>query len=194
MSEDRSNGWEAAAERFIASRSGIGLATVRNWARPLPAGASILDIGCGFGAPLAAALIADGFAVSGVDASPALAAEFKRRFPQAEVACESAERSGFFGRTFDGALAIGLVFLLPAGSQRELIGRIAAARKPSGRLLFTAPRQACGWTDLLTGRPSLSLGAEEYGRLIAGAGMSLVGVHVDEGGIHYYEALKSTRP
>jgi 2-polyprenyl-3-methyl-5-hydroxy-6-metoxy-1,4-benzoquinol methylase len=191
LSDDPSRGWERCARQFIASRSDIGVNVVRKWAQSLSDGASILDIGCGHGAPLSAALIADGFALSGVDASPTLVAEFRRRYPDAEVACEAAERSSFFGRTFDGAIAVGLVFLLPAVSQREIIHRAAAALKPSGRFLFTAPWQTCNWTDILTGGHSVSLGREEYERIIASAGMSLVDEHVDRGGNHYYEALKN---
>jgi SAM-dependent methyltransferase len=191
LNDDPSRGWERCARQFIASRSDIGANVVRKWAGSLPRGGSILDIGCGSGVPLAAALIADGFALSGIDASPTLVAEFRRRCPEADVACEPAERSSFFGRTFDGAIAVGLMFLLPADSQRELIHRAAGALKPSGRLLFTAPWQACTWTDVLTGGHSLSLGREEYERTIASAGMSLVDEHVDGGDNHYYEAKKS---
>lgn len=190
MSDDQSNGWEAAAERFIASRSDIGVGTVRQWVQTLPRNASILDIGCGSGVPLSAALIADGFQVSAIDASPTLVAAFRRRFPDAEVACEPAERSGFFGRSFDGAIAIGLIFLLSDRDQRELIHRVGAALKPSGRFLFSAPRQACTWTDITTGRPSLSLGAAEYAQAIAQAGMIIADDYVDEGENYYYQAVK----
>ncbi len=192
MPEDTSNGYEAVAEEFLRRRLGSPseLAIVREWATSLPRGGSVLDVGAGSGEPLAAALIAEGFDVSAVDASPAMVAAFQRRFPGVEVACEPAERSRFFDRTFDGALAIGLVFLLPAESQREVIRRMAAALKPEGGLLFSAPRQVCAWDDLLTGQTSSSLGADEYRRIIAGSGLHLVGQHVDAGENHYYEACK----
>lgn len=190
MTVDESNGWDAVAEAYMSARSTIGLATVRQWAASLPAGGSILDIGAGSGEPLAAALIDEGFVISAIDASSAMVAAFQRRCPDVEVVCEPVERSRLFDRAFDGALAIGLVFLLPEDSQRDLIPRMAAALKPGGRLLFSAPREACVWDDLLTGQPSSSLGADEYRRILAGAGLHLVSEHVDEGENHYYEAYK----
>lgn len=139
---------------------------------------------------MTAALIDRGLAVSAIDAAPAMVTAFQQRFPGVEIACEAAERSPFFGRRFDGALAIGLVFLLPVESQYALIQRIAGALEPAGRLLLTAPRQPCAWDDVLTGRRSVSLGAEAYGRLLARSGLRLVGQHVDEGENHYYDAQK----
>src|SRR5262245_24404339 len=126
---DASNGWEAAAGKFMAAReqSRIGVAVVRTWARHLPSGASILDVGCGSGVPISQALMDDGFVVYGVDASPTLVAAFHGRFPQATVACEPAERSRFFDRRFDGVIAVGLLFLLPADVQHALILRMGAA-------------------------------------------------------------------
>src|SRR5690606_24111463 len=107
------------------------------WARGLRAGATILDLGCGDGLPIARALLSDGFDVYGVDASPTLVAAFSRRFPQAKVMCEPVEESSFFGRKFDGVLAIGLIFLLPSDAQRSLIRRVAQVLTPGGRFLFT---------------------------------------------------------
>jgi 2-polyprenyl-3-methyl-5-hydroxy-6-metoxy-1,4-benzoquinol methylase len=51
---DFSNGYEAVAAEFMGRRErlGIGVATVRRWARSLPPGATVLDLGCGHGAPL----------------------------------------------------------------------------------------------------------------------------------------------
>ncbi len=192
MIEDTSNGYEAVADAFVAarSRSTTGLAIIRQWTASLPAGGSVIDIGCGSGEPVTAALINAGLTVSALDASPALVAAFRRRFPDVEVACEPAERSRFFGRRFDGAVAIGLIFLLPDTAQRDLIGRVAGALRPDGRFLFTAPRQACAWDDVLTGRQSSSLGAEEYGRLLDEAGLDVIAEHVDEGENHYFEAQK----
>ena len=191
-SEDQSNGYEAIAEEFIHYRlqSATGLETIRKWAASLPRGAAVLDVGAGCGEPLTAILIEAGFNVAAIDASPAMVAAFQQRFPGVEIACEPAEHSRFFNRTFDGVLAVGLVFLLPEDSQRELILRMAGALKPGGRLLFSAPWQVGDWDDLLTGQPSRSLGVDEYRRVIANAGLNLVGEHVDEGNSHYYEALK----
>src|SRR5689334_5794141 len=103
---DPSYGWEAAANAFIAARSPItGASTVRTWAHALPPGSSILDVGCGFGVPIAEALMRDGHVVFGVDASPTLVDAFRKRFPDATIVCESAQKSAFFNRTFDGVVA-----------------------------------------------------------------------------------------
>lgn len=191
-SEELANGYEAAASEFMARRgqSRIGVATVQSWARALAPGASILDLGCGHGVPLSMALIDEGFVIHGIDASPTLTAAFQSRFRQAHVACEAVEDSSFFGRTFDGVLAVGLIFLLPADVQRDLIRRVAELLNPGGRFLFTAPPDACSWIDVLTGRRSLSLGADEYKVILEGTGLALVGEHVDEGDNHYYDARK----
>lgn len=190
MTPDPSRGWDAIAQDFIAARSDLGADIVRQWATQLPPGAAVLDIGCGSGAPVAEALVAAGFRVFGVDASPTLVAEFRRRLPATEVVCEPVETSRLFDRRFEGAVAIGLLFLLPAEDQRAVIARIAAALEPGGRFLFTAPRQACDWTDSLTHQPSRSLGEDEYRRVLAEAGLGLTGQHTDSGGNHYFDAAR----
>lgn len=189
---DPSNGYEAVAREFIRLReqSIIGRATVRSWARSLRPGAAILDLGCGSGVPISAALYDDGFTLFGIDASASLTAAFRQRLPEAEVACEALETSSFFGRTFDGVIAIGVMFLLPADAQQRLIHKVAGALNPGGSLLFTSPTQVCTWNDILTGRTSRSLGAESYKATCAAAGLSLAGEYEDEGENHYYEVRR----
>ncbi len=190
--KDPSNGYEAVATELIAVRqqSRVGLARIHGWGRSLPQGASILDLGCGFGVPISQALINDGFVIYGVDASSSLITEFRRRFPDVNVACEAVEDSRFFDRTFDGVIAVGLLFLMSEDSQRDLIRRVGLALNSGGRFLFTSPAQSCTWTDILTGRESLSLGADAYKAIIADAGLTLVGEHSDEGDNHYYDACR----
>ena len=53
------------------------------------------------------------------------------------------------------------------------------------------PAQSCTWADLMTGRQSLSLGADAYKAILFDAGLTVVGEDVDEGENHYYEAAKS---
>jgi SAM-dependent methyltransferase len=185
-----SNGYEAAAAEFIAARSSVGASTVHQWAATLRPGAHVLELGCGTGAPVATTLTDAGCVVWGIDASPTLLAEFRRRCPSAPAACEPVETSPFFGRTFDAVVAIGLLFLLPAEVQSAVIRRVADALEPGGRLLFTAPRQAVIWPDALTGRPSIGLGDAAYRHSLSEAGLSVVAEYVDEGGNHYYDCQR----
>lgn len=189
---DPSNGYEAKASEFITQRerSKIGVTIVREWARRLPRHASVLDLGCGHGIPIASALMDEGFIVYGVDASPSMIAAFHRRFPEAHLACEPVEESTFFDRTFDGVVAVGLMFLLPAETQRDLIRKVAQVLTPGGHFLFTSPAQVCTWKDVLTHRPSISLGAETYKTILCEAGFDFLSEHRDEGDNHYYAALK----
>jgi len=191
MTTDPSHGWEAVAQAFMAARSDVGADAVRHWAGQLPLGGTVLDIGCGFGEPVTRTLIEAGLEVWGVDASPTLVAEYRRRFPDCPVTCEAAEVSDLFGRSFDGVVAVGLIFLLPEADQHRLIARVAGALAPSGRFLFSAPRQVCEWDDLLTGRPSRSLGEAAYRAALEAAGLSVVDQPTDAGGNHYFDAVKA---
>jgi 2-polyprenyl-3-methyl-5-hydroxy-6-metoxy-1,4-benzoquinol methylase len=190
LADDRSEGWEEIASTFMALRSNIGCDVVRSWSEALTPGCSVLDLGCGSGVPIAETLIASGFQVFGIDASATLISAFRRRFPQAVAACEAAQDSPLFDRKFEGAVSVGLLFLLTAEDQRSVMRRISDALKPHGRLLFSAPRQACEWTDILTGRPSVSLGLEGYDAILQDAGMELIGSYVDDGENHYFSARK----
>ncbi|MEL7480166.1 MAG: class I SAM-dependent methyltransferase [Pseudomonadota bacterium] len=167
---------------------------VTAWAEALPDGAAVLDVGAGSGLPLTAALIAAGLAVSAIDASPNMVAAFKANFPGTEVACEPAETSPFFNRRFDGILAVGLLFLLPAKAQRALIQRFAETLKPDGQLLFSAPWQVGTWDDLLTGQTSASLGDADYRCCLEQAGLTVTDTFVDDGNGHYYAARKPVSP
>jgi 2-polyprenyl-3-methyl-5-hydroxy-6-metoxy-1,4-benzoquinol methylase len=189
--QDKSNGYQQLAETFLRARnSRIGEPTVREWSKQLPAGCSILDLGCGHGVPISEALIDEGFAVYGVDASPRLISEFRGRFPKAHAECSAVEESEFFHRTFDGVVAWGLMFLLAADVQAVVIGRVARALKPGGRFLFTSPREPLTWLDALTERMSISLGVAGYEQILRAEGLTLVGESLDEGDNHYYFASK----
>jgi 2-polyprenyl-3-methyl-5-hydroxy-6-metoxy-1,4-benzoquinol methylase len=188
---DKSNGYEQIAAAFMSQRNPrIGAATVREWSDTLPRSSSILDLGCGHGVPISRVLIHKGFAVYGVDASPKMIAAFRQQFPSAYAECATVENSTFFGRTFDGVIAWGLIFLLPAEAQATVIGKVAKALNHNGRFLFTSPEKPVTWQDALTGRPSISLGSAEYQRILHARGLTLDGEQSDEGDNHYYLASK----
>lgn len=190
--QDHANGYEthAAQFRYWREQSGIGVATVLQWAQDLPPGAAVLDLGCGSGLPLGKALAERGFNLYGIDASPTLAAAYQQLLPQATVACEKLEDSDFFQHQFAGVLCVGVLFLLPQAAQCQLFSNVAAALLPGGLWLFSAPAQACRWVDVLTGLESVSLGAAAYQQLLQQAGLKLQQELQDEGGNFYFAAQK----
>lgn len=191
MADDQSGGWDSIAREFAATRSAIGSDVVKRWARCLRPGGDIVDIGCGSGMPVSLALANEGLVVFGIDASPTLLSMFRSRLPDAQAACEAVQRSAFFGRKFDGAIAVGLMFLLSENDQQNLIENVGRILLPGARFLFTAPRSPCAWHDLQTGRISRSLGEPRYRQIIASSGMHVVGSYIDEGGNDYLDAMAS---
>jgi predicted nicotinamide N-methyase len=80
---DLSNGYEGVAAEFLARRgsarsTGVGVSRVRKWARTLPSGATVIDLGCGPGFPITEVLVAEGLNVFAVDAAPSFVEAFRR--------------------------------------------------------------------------------------------------------------------
>lgn len=193
--DDRSNGYEAVARKFIEQRSStVGVETVRAWAQAFTPGSAMLDLGCGHGRPITELLVREGFSVYGVDASARLIEELRARLPSVHAECAAVEDSTFFGRSFEGVVASGLMFLLTPETQALVIAKVACALDPGGCFLFTAPWQVCTWTDALTGRRSVSLGREAYVRLLAAEGLQWEAEFQDEGGNHFYASVKVAEP
>lgn len=196
---DDSNGYEAVADIYIAGRGtraivgdSVGAAVVRGWAETFPAGATVLDLGSGPGEPGTRILREAGLTTYAVDASPTMVETFRERFPGVPIELSTAEGSTFFHRMFDGVLAWGLVFLLEPAAQALVIQKVARALEPSGRFLFTAPREPLQWLDGMTGYPSHALGEKTYEQLLRDAGLAWVACQEDEGGNHYYFAEKAS--
>src|SRR5580658_4648064 len=193
---DRSNGYEAVSEEFLARRgssvwsTGIGVKEVRKWARTLPRGSSVIDLGCGPGFPITVVLVDEGLQAFGVDAAPSFVAAFQRNLPGTPIVCESVLESNFFDRTFDAVLSIGLMFLLKAEEQHRLIRRFADILVPGGRLLFTSTAKPVVWNDAMTGFESISLGAEQYRKPLEAAGISVAEEYEDVGENHYFDSFK----
>ena len=84
---DRSNGYEGVAAEFLAGRgrapsTAIGTRAVRNWARTLPRGAAVIDLGCGSGLPITKVLVSEGLNVYAIDAAPSLVEAFRHNLPE----------------------------------------------------------------------------------------------------------------
>jgi SAM-dependent methyltransferase len=181
---DRSNGYEGVSEHFLARRgetlsTGIGVKEVRKWARTLPPRSSVIDLGCGPGFPITVILVEEGLHVFGVDAAPSFVAAFQRNLPGIPILCEAVQDSRMFDRTFDAVLAWGLIFLLKAEEQIHLIHRFAEMLAPGGRLLFTSPARPVVWNDGMTDLESISLGAEQYRKLLRAVGIAVMEEYED---------------
>lgn len=137
----------------------------------VPAGGSILDIGCGMGEPIARYFIERGYQVTGVDSSPSLVAMARKRFPGQEWHVADM-RMLDLGRRFDGLIAWHSLFHLSPDDQRPLFARFAAHARPGTPLIFTSGPEHGEEIGEWLGEPLYhgSLGPDEYEALLAAAG------------------------
>ncbi|CAH0292572.1 class I SAM-dependent methyltransferase [Roseomonas sp. CECT 9278] len=141
----------------------------------LPPGGDVLDIGCGSGAPIAAAVAASGFAVTGIDTSAPLLGLARARLPEATW-IEGDMRAMALGRHFDGLVAWDSFFHLAQDDQRAMVARFADHARPGTALIFTSGPAAGEAIGCLRGEPLFhaSLDPEEYRALLADAGFEVV--------------------
>lgn len=189
---DAVTAYEQHAREFLRGRdrSPIGAEVVRRWVRTFAKGAQIIELACGGGYPVTKELVEAGAALWAVDSSPTLVAMFRSRFPQVPIRCEKVQDADFFARTFDGAVAVGLIFLLPESDQAAVIARVADVLVSGGRFLFTAPTEVGTWRDMNTGIECSSLGRKRYGEILAESGLRILATYEDKGRNNYYEVEK----
>jgi SAM-dependent methyltransferase len=120
---------------------GVERAWLDRFLLDVPAGGTVLDLGCGTGTPIASYLLHCGFNVVGVDASPTMIQMCRARFPEQEWVLQDMRALGL-GRRFDAILAWDSFFHLGAEEQRAMFPRFAAHALPGAPLLFTSgPRE-----------------------------------------------------
>jgi SAM-dependent methyltransferase len=141
----------------------------------LPAGASVLDLGCGGGDPVALHMTASGFRVTGVDSSPTLLSLCRERMPEQEWIVADM-RSLALGRQFDGMLAWDSFFHLAHDDQRKMFAVFAAHARRGSILMFNAGPAQGEAVGAYRGDPlyHASLDPSEYEALLAGAGFDLI--------------------
>jgi ubiquinone/menaquinone biosynthesis C-methylase UbiE len=102
----------------------------------IPAGASVLELGCGAGVPMTAAL-ADGRDVVGVDISATQVALARRNVPAATFIRSDMTELSFRDGQFDAVTAFYSLTHVPRDEQPELIRRIRRWLRPGGTLILT---------------------------------------------------------
>jgi ubiquinone/menaquinone biosynthesis C-methylase UbiE len=75
----------------------------------LPKGASVLDLGCGSGSPVARHMVAQGLKITGVDSSPTFISLCRSRLPDHEWIVGDMRRLSL-GRSFPGHFSLGQLF------------------------------------------------------------------------------------
>jgi SAM-dependent methyltransferase len=171
----KADNWDADRGRSLFERPWLDrlLALV-------PERASVLDLGCGSGEPIARYLIENGHDVVGVDSSPALISLCTERFPDHTWAVADMRTPGL-GRRFDAIVAWDSFFHLTPDDQRcmfPVFGRHVAAR---GALMFTSGPARGEVIGSFHGEPlyHASLDPAEYRALLDEAGFEVV-AHVAE--------------
>ena len=141
----------------------------------IPAGAAVLDIGCGSGVPMAREMARRGFAVTGVDGSATMLALFRHNLPGNEAHLTDM-RELALERRFAGLLAWDSFFHLSPDDQRPMFGRFRAHAAPGAALMFTSGhREGCAIGEL-EGDALYhgSLSREEYRILLDAAGFDVL--------------------
>lgn len=147
----------------------------------IPAGAAVLDLGCGMGEPIAGYLIRRGVQVTGVDTSPTLIEMCRARFPAHEWIVADMRRLAL-GRSFEGLLAWDSVFHLSMNDQRAMFEVFAAHARRGAALMFTSGTGEGESVGSYRGEPlyHASLSSGEYRARLAEHGFEVLMHVVDD--------------
>ena len=141
----------------------------------VPAGGTILDLGCGAGDPIARYFTDQGHAVTGVDFSRPMLEIARSRYPDGDWRYADMRTLDLPDR-FHGIIGWNSFFHLTADEQRTTIPRLAAHLEPGGAVMLTVgPRH--GEVDGRVGDDRVyhaSLAPSEYASRFAGHGIEFV--------------------
>lgn len=149
----------------------------------LPAGGSILDIGCGSAEPIGRYCIEAGYELTGVDSSPAMIDMCRSRFPDRSWQVVDM-RTLALGRRFDGILAWDSYFHLRQADQRDMFPIFRQHAAPGAALMLTSgPRQGEA-IGVYRGEPlyHASLDPTEYRLLLEQQGFAIVSHALEDAG------------
>jgi len=146
----------------------------------MPQGASILDLGCGSGEPIARYFIEQGYHLSGIDASPAFIGLCTSRFPDQNWLVADM-RTLALNQRFDGIMAWDSFFHLTHNDQHRMFPIFKRHAASQAALLFTSGPAYGEVMGTYKDEPlyHASLDGEEYRSLLNENGFDVV-MHVSE--------------
>lgn len=178
-------GYDRCSAAYTTTRSQDSARELTLLTSSLPRGATILDLGCGAGVPVALHLATHGYRVTGVDISSEQvkraqenvpAASTGATFLQADMASPSL---AFPLGSFDAVVAFFSIFHLPRALHADMFRRIATWLKPGGYLLATAVVSAEGGEGHVENFFGARMywsnhGLDEYRAILAEAGFEVL--------------------
>jgi SAM-dependent methyltransferase len=131
-------GYDRIAERYLAwsdlRPSPTRLSYLALALELIPPGSDVLDLGCGAGIPMTAAL-ANGRTVTGVDISETQLEMARRNVPDGTFLQADMTTLSFEGASFDAVVAFYSLTHVPRDEGAELLGRIRGWLRPGGLFL-----------------------------------------------------------
>lgn len=147
----------------------------------IPAGGTILDIGCGSGEPIARHFVERGYRVTGIDSSDKLIGLCRERMPDHRWHVADMRRFSF-DETFDGLIAWDSFFHLTADDQRAMFPVFRAHASPGAHLIFTSGPAHGEAIGEFAGEPlyHASLAPEEYRGLLTENGFEVADFRAED--------------
>jgi SAM-dependent methyltransferase len=147
----------------------------------LPPQASVLDLGCGSGEPIARYVIERGHTVTGVDSAPAMIGLCQKRFPDQRWIIADMRKLDL-EQQFDGFLAWDSFFHLTYDDQRGMFAVFRRHAKPKAALMYTSGPSRGEAIGQFHGEPlyHASLDPSEYRALLDDNGFGVVSHRVED--------------
>jgi cyclopropane fatty-acyl-phospholipid synthase-like methyltransferase len=170
-------GYDRIADEYLVhfGQSSVRAAQLAALLDKLPAGATVLDLGCGAGEPVARECVARGFQVTGVDASLGQVERARRNVPQARFIHADMTAVELPAEAFDAVAAFYAISHVPRNEHAGLIRRIATWLAPNGIFVASFGTSDGDWSGEWLGVPMFFShhDPDEAKRLIGQAGLRL---------------------
>ena len=169
--------FDAARRRSFPERAWLD-----RFARSIPSGGEVLDLGCGGGEPVARYLVDRGYRLTGVDIAPSMVKLARTRFARHRWIEADMRKFGAESNAYDGIIAWSSLFHLDQAAQEKLIPRIASWLKRGGVALFNTGPDNGIRIGAFEGEELFhaSLAPGEYRALFARSGLAVIGNVIED--------------
>jgi SAM-dependent methyltransferase len=184
--------YDRIAAEFNSARVSESDALLAPLMAALPAGAIVVDLGCGTGVPITRTL-SQAHTVIGVDFSSGQIALARKQAPRAHLIQADMARCAFRPASLDAVVSFYAIFHLPLLEHAPLISRVNEWLKPGGYLMATlSPARQEGYTEEYFGAEMYwsNLSLSEYRALLLANGFEIL----DEGVVSHGYTDEGARP